>query len=874
LKPAVSDIWQLGSFFRGRKLRVFFFAATLFALPVFLLPAREVVITVEDADLGIAMEGALVHSWDGKTQECDGEGKVRIEAPDDRQVVVQVRYPGYETGRIVLVPGVSDFTLALRLGGVMENRELVVEARKPGAGETKTGRSVAISGRELSRTAEIGVLEDVMTSIKLLPGVGYSGSFNAMPSIRGGFPGDLMAVLDGFYIERPYHWGGISSIFDPKMVESARLSHGVFSSRYGYTTSGLLEVSSRKPSAQSVELDIGVSTSAASMSLSHPLGKDGALMLMGKTTYWDPFIWGAKQFVEEARYITTAPYIRSGALTAWYRVSPDLRWTLSGFFGSDGIGVLYENENQEANMHKNKVDMRFFWDNKLGFLTTGLAWNPTNDMMFKASVGMGILQADLNGDIVTDISVDYPSEFLAKYPGFSSLGPSYDLYHDQRIYAKEKIVNYQGRLDFDWDLGQGFLFALGAQELYSQWIKDDYLHAFVEREALLGPGPGAYPVPGYTGPLIDGYIGYYVEYPFDVRNHGYTTSGYTLMEYTSDNKRFGAELGLRVDHMYFVGRDFTIQTRPVLNPRLNLDFGVLQGQGVIDSLNLSLGTGLFSSMNGAIQYLQKRSGIDNYEMRQNRSWTSVAGTKIDFIDGLSFNIEGYFKYIFDRAYIYADTDPVTQEMIYKFNGVGRVWGFDLMLQKFTSRWWDGWISYSFNHARYKNPGGSTDNISNENEQEGPDWFFPSFHRFHTLNLVLNLKPVKHFNIATRLSFASGTPRAEVGNIETYPILINPGSGPPDEKIIAKYKRKSWYSDTLRNGFSLPLDVKFSFFHFNKNGKVQSEIYFAIENLQSLFYTPKRNSTFNPYTGKEEEGSSNASYEMPIPMPSFGFKWSY
>ena len=111
----------------------------------------------------------------------------------------------------------------------MENRELVIEAVAPETGETRTGRSVAVSEREIAQTGEIGSIEDVMTTIKLLPGVGYSGMYNAMPSIRGGSPGDLMAVLDGFYIANPYHWGGGFSIFDPRMVQSAKLSHGFFS---------------------------------------------------------------------------------------------------------------------------------------------------------------------------------------------------------------------------------------------------------------------------------------------------------------------------------------------------------------------------------------------------------------------------------------------------------------------------------------------------------------------------------------------------------------------------------------------------------------------------------------------------------------------
>jgi hypothetical protein len=206
---------------------------------------------------------------------------------------------------------------------------------------------------------------------------------------------------------------------------------------------------------------------------------------------------------------------------------------------------------------------------------------------------------------------------------------------------------------------------------------------------------------------------------------------------------------------------------------------------------------------------------------------------------------------------------------FKFDGEGIIWGFDLMLQKFTSRYWDGWVSYSFTHARYRNPQGvEADAVVGGEESAGDRWYYPSFHRFHTLNLVLNIKPVDHFNIAARLGFASGTPRREVDAITPYPVRL------PDGSIIEKWKRAEVYSDTARTGFSVPLDLKFSFYGFNRAGKTRSEIYVAIENLLSLVYTPKSNTTFNSYTGKENEGSDDADYELPIPLISFGFKWSY
>ncbi|MDR1626978.1 MAG: hypothetical protein LBT33_10615 [Spirochaetia bacterium] len=833
--------------------------AGLLLIPLAPLRARDVLISVQDGELGLALEGALVQSWDGSQHECGEDGSVRLEVPDDRQVVIRAAYPGYENGRLLVAPGGGEsFTISLRQGGVMESRELVIEERRPGANEAQSGRSVAISGGDLSRSAEIGIVEDVMTSIKLLPGVGYGGAFNAMPSIRGGFPGDLRAVLDGFYVEEPYYWGGSVSIFDPKMVQSARLSHGVFSTRHGNTISGLLEVSSRRPSPTEAELELGVSTSATNFSLSQPLGGKGGVMLMGKITYWDPFVWAAKQYFEDVRMVKTAPYIRSGALSAHYAFSPDLHWTFNAFLGGDGVGVLFEDEEREGPLD-NDMEFRFAWENRQGFFSTALSYAPDSDTLLKAALGAGVLREVLRQNLRQAGSVRYSDAFRAAW----GTPASYPIDLDEHNHEAATFTNYQGRLDFDRALGEGFVAALGAQEIYSLWRLQDDIYMFTER-----PAPGKLLDASSVG--HDYYEGFFMDYDLDSTNKGLGSSAYALVEYTSENKKFGAELGLRADHLYFIGRDFTIQTMPAFNPRLNLDFGVLENEGAVDALGLSLGTGLFSSLNSTLRFLEARNGIGDYQLKQDRAWTSVAGTKIDLAGSFSLSVESYFKYIFDRAYqsVLIDKDPSKQAIDFHFDGKGIVWGFDLMLQKFTSRWWDGWLSYSFTHARYKDPKAVDDPIAvGGNESVGPGWYYPSFHRFHTLNLALAFKPLTNFTIAARLGFASGAPKREVGEISSYPVLLGDGS------VIEKWQRAEQYSDTSRTGFSLPFDLKFSLMGFDKKGKTKSEIYFAIENILALLYTPKSNKQFNHYTGKEEEGSDEA-YELPIPMPSFGFKWSY
>ncbi|ULQ58864.1 TonB-dependent receptor plug domain-containing protein [Brucepastera parasyntrophica] len=844
---------------KNKVIRIVFFLLS------FTLFGREVKISVADKDLDLPLEGAVIHSWDGEIYFCDDFGEAVITVPDGRQVTLQVTYPGYETGRFAVPLAGEEFTIRLSLGGIMEGKELVIEAQKPGESETRPGRSVAISGETLERTAKIGFIEDVMTSIKLLPGVGYTSMFNAMPSIRGGDPGDLMAVYDGFYIENPYYWGGSLSIFDPNMISSAQLSHGIFSVRYGHSISGILEVTSKKANTEMTELELGISTSAVNLNASIPVNKKGGFMVMGRVTFWDPFVWAVQGLADVTgnetlalvKAVTTAPYIRSAAVNFNYQFTPDLELRINSFIGTDGVGADYANENDNSEV-QSKLHMLFDWDNLQTFLNAGLTYTPRPDMVLRATAGAGYSRSLLDGLFDYDYVRIYNPDGTLKYeiPGD---------YLDMDLNLVDHVVNVQGRVDFDWDLGRGFLLAAGIQELYrSQSAEQDGLF-FIERRITGGTG-----IPG-----VD-----YMQYPLQMEitagNSMLTSSAYGLVEYTSPARRFGAELGLRLDHLYFAGDGFDIQTKPVLNPRLNLDFNVFKNKGIIQSLDITAGSGLFSSVNDAVSSIEINSGVDDFTLTPNRSWTSIIGAKIDFAGGWSFNIEGYYKYVFDRAYQYTyTTDTVNSELVYRFDGDGIVWGFDAMLQKFDSRYFDGWVSYTFTWAKYhesERPGGTLSS-SGTTQLVDSGWYYPSFHRFHNINLVLNIKPLRNFNIYTRLGLASGRPLNKTGEIYSYQVQLVDKDGNPGT-VITKYRRDSSYDDNNRTTWSIPLDVKLSWYLFNPKNKVQTEIYLAAENLLSLVYRPQGNTTFNQYTGTEDTGSQSASYELPIPMISFGFKWSY
>ena len=875
-----------------QKVKLLIFAFFILS-NVYSIFARDVELIIMDMDLGLPLEGAIVRLWDGSERITGADGKIIIDTPD-RQVVIQAAYPGYDNGRLIFMPGVNTYTLGLRLSGIMESRELVIEASKPGTSETKTGRSVAVSGQEIAQTAEIGLVEDVMSSIKLLPGVGYTGFMNAMPSIRGGDPRDTRASLNGFYVFSPYYWGGGYSIFDPRTVESAQLSHGVFSSRHGNSISGLLEITSKKPSPTETEFELGVNTSAANFNLSLPLFGKGGVIFTGRITYYDPLVKLAQAVVsgldienlDAVNGIRQAPYIRGGSITGNYRFLDNLELDATGFLGMDGIGYTFEDSVRTDALNSDSK-MVFDWTNYNAFITAGLSWNPRNDMLVKFTTGVGYQDAIAKGDITDSIhekafvktsANEHYYDYLKNVT--TKMNDTYKIDTLLDFGESDKLLNVQGRLDYDWELGKGFLAAIGVQETMVRGEVDG--RQAMPYERLLGEFSGSEQDQilnslGITDPVIQDmlknslWVSFPVDFAYNEKLQYYLTSGYGLVEYNSPNNRFNTELGLRIDHILLNNeKGFSLQSKPVLNPRLNVDFNVFKNRWIIESLNVSAGTGLFSSIHEQSALVANKN-LNLDEFKPLRSWTSVLGTKLELGGGFTFNIEGYYKYIFDRTYIPVNINLDEAELRPYFNGDGKVWGIDVMLQKTQARFWDGWLSYSWNWTKHRDPNaGNTDMGMSGGVQGNDDWYFPEYHRFHNLNVVLNFKPAPKFNIYTRFGIASGVQieKRTGGNPVSIPVY-----DADSDQVIEKYYWPTKRDESERTTPSFPLDIKFSIFGNNNSGKTRYEVYVAVENLLAMI-GGKGNSGYNQYTGEVDNSAFGDSYDLPIPIPSFGFKISY
>ena len=307
-----------------------------------------------------------------------------------------------------------------------------------------------------------------------------------------------------------------------------------------------------------------------------------------------------------------------------------------------------------------------------------------------------------------------------------------------------------------------------------------------------------------------------------------------------------------------------------MSPRASASWTPIVNSGFLERLTFSAGAGLFSKFPTHMLAAEDRYEIGDFGIKPDRALFQVIGAEATFPDDWSFRLEAYYKYYLNRLYITVFPNGTLGEydIGIKDDGLGHVAGFDLMLRKKSGRYLDGYLSYSFVYARYKNP---TEPTVDENQTAHGDpldeWYYPSFHRFHTLNLVLNYRPAPGWTISLMGTLATGMPKRRLGVSEMYPVAY-------EGQVIERYRSTSFYSDTLRTEISCPIDLRISFSNYYKNSKLRWEYYIGAEDILVNLYKPRGGTTYDEYTGEEIADSSNADFNIGIPVVSVGYKLSY
>jgi len=239
---------------------------------------------VLDADTRAPIAGATVSAGDARAVS-DASGGFVLEAGAGALMLVVTAPAYFPFSTPVDVDrerGLDVELLMARDTGFATAIDVVAPA-PPAAPATQTVAPV-----QVLRTP--GALDNVFRTLQTLPGVNATEEFGSRLTVRGGSPDQNLTMMDGVEIHDPYRLFGLTSAFNPEIIQRFELSTGGFSAKYGDRLSSMLLVENRDGiRSQRLAGSAALSITDANVVLEGALpgGAPGSWLVTGRRTYYD-----------------------------------------------------------------------------------------------------------------------------------------------------------------------------------------------------------------------------------------------------------------------------------------------------------------------------------------------------------------------------------------------------------------------------------------------------------------------------------------------------------------------------------------------------------------------------------------------------------
>ncbi|HQU72120.1 MAG TPA: TonB-dependent receptor, partial [Calditrichia bacterium] len=219
---------------------------------------------VGEATTGRPMAGVsvFVEGFPGG-DTSDKKGEFRITRVPEGQYTLVLSFLGFATvqreGILVKNGQVTRLDKILMAERPIPLNEIVVSPGSYSVMGEHTSPRQTLSNEDIRI---MGWAEDVTRAVQRIPGT-TSDEFSAQFSIRGGDVDEVLVLLDGMQIYKPFHQkdfgGGLFSTIDIEVIEGVDLLTGGFAANYGNRMSGVLNMKSKTPAADQQLTSVGLS---------------------------------------------------------------------------------------------------------------------------------------------------------------------------------------------------------------------------------------------------------------------------------------------------------------------------------------------------------------------------------------------------------------------------------------------------------------------------------------------------------------------------------------------------------------------------------------------------------------------------------------
>lgn len=179
---------------------------------------------------------------------------------------------------------------------------------------------------------------DVVRVVQNLPGVARAPGLSGLLIVRGSAPQDTKVYLDGDEIPAPYHFLGGPAVINSEMIDSLEFFPGNFSSYYGRSIGGVVDLSTRSPNSERIHGIAEVDLLDTTILVEGPVTEDFAVALSARRSYFDVFL--PLILPKDGPDVFVAPRYYDGQLWLSYTGFDDHLLEAIFYLSDDRIAVL------------------------------------------------------------------------------------------------------------------------------------------------------------------------------------------------------------------------------------------------------------------------------------------------------------------------------------------------------------------------------------------------------------------------------------------------------------------------------------------------------------------------------------------------------
>lgn len=246
---------------------------------------------------------------------------------------------------------------------------------------------------------------DVVRVVQNLPGVARPQFVGGQIIVRGSAPQDTGIFLEGDNVPLAFHFLGGPAVINTEMIQSIDFYPGNFSSRYGRSTAGIIDLRTRSPRTDRFHGYVDVDLLDSSAIIEGPINDNWSFALSGRRSYYDLFLPSVLRAFEADVFVAPR-YYDYQAWTTYRSDDGDHKVEFSLYGSNDKLQLILPDNQPQGDTTVQTSEFGF--DNGFHRGQARWSWAPEGSIIesdLMASFGVNMASIEVTEDLF--FNLDY-----------------------------------------------------------------------------------------------------------------------------------------------------------------------------------------------------------------------------------------------------------------------------------------------------------------------------------------------------------------------------------------------------------------------------------------------------------------------------------